>query len=159
MAMPKSVTKVRKDGIEFVSSVDRVQYTITELSRAALRDTAKLLRNRIKSMAPEDTGNLKRNVGSWVRKAADGEMPYLQVGVYDKERAAKKGLKHAYYAGFQEFGTSKMSAANGGRGFVRPAVMDSIDEVRVIQGKYLSEIENENRAVGLINEGEEIADD
>ena len=92
-------------------------------------------------------------------QGTDGEMPYLQVGVYDKERAAKKGLKHAYYAGFQEFGTSKMSAANGGRGFIRPAVMDSIDEVRIIQGKYLSEIENENRAMGLINEGEEIADD
>lgn len=159
MPVPKSVTKINKDGVTFIDSVDRTQYTITELSRAALRDVAKLLRRRIKDMAPEDTGNLKRNIGSWVRKAADGEMPYLQVGVYDKERAAKKGLKHAYYAGFQEFGTSKMSAANGGRGFIRPAVMDSIDEVRIIQGKYLSEIENENRAVGLINEGEEIADD
>ena len=159
MPVPNSVTKINKDGVTFIDSVDRTQYTITELSRAALRDVAKLLRRRIKDMAPEDTGNLKRNVGSWVRKAADGEMPYLQVGVYDKERAAKKGLKHAYYAGFQEFGTSKMSAANGGRGFIRPAVMDSIDEVRIIQGKYLSEIENENRALGLIDEEEEVADD
>lgn len=159
MAMPKSVTKVRKDGIEFVSSVDRVQYTIMELSRAALRDTAKLLRNRIKSMAPVDTGNLRRNVGSWVRKAEDSDVPYLQVGVYDKERARKKGLQDAYYATWQEFGNSRHPAANGNRGFIRPAVQDSIEDIRRIQGRYLSEVENENKALGLIDEEEEVADD
>lgn len=157
--MPKSVTKVRKDGIEFVSSVDRVQYTIMELSRAALRDTAKLLRNRIKSMAPVDTGNLRRNVGSWVRKAEDSDVPYLQVGVYDKERARKKGLQDAYYATWQEFGNSRHPAANGNRGFIRPAVQDSIEDIRRIQGRYLSEVENENKALGLIDEEEEVADD
>ena len=36
MPLPKSVTKIKKDGIEFVSNVDRAQYTIQELSRAAL---------------------------------------------------------------------------------------------------------------------------
>jgi HK97 gp10 family phage protein len=159
VAMPKSVTKVRKDGIEFVSSVDRVQYTIMELSRAALRDTAKLLRNRIKSMAPVDTGNLRRNVGSWVRKAEDSDVPYLQVGVYDKERARKKGLQDAYYATWQEFGNSRHPAANGNRGFIRPAVQDSIEDIRRIQGQYLSEVENENKALGLIDEEEEVADD
>ena len=159
MAMPKSVTKIKKGGVEYVSNVDQTQYTITELSRAALRDTAKLLRRRIKDMAPEDTGNLKRNVGSWVRKSGDDDVPYLQVGVYDRERAEKKGLKHAYYATWQELGTRNMDAANNGRGFIRPAVMDSIDDIRRIQGKYLSAIEDENKALGLIDEEEEIADD
>jgi hypothetical protein len=153
------VTKIKKDGVTYISSVDRTQYTITELSRAAFRDVAKLLRRRIKDMAPVDTGNLRRNVGSWVRKAEDSDVPYLQVGVYDKERASKKGLVYAYYATWQELGNSRHPAANGGRGFIRPAVMDSIDDIRRIQGKYLSEIERENRAMGLIDEEEEIADD
>ena len=159
MPVPKSVTKIKKDGVTYISSVDRTQYTITELSRAAFRDVAKLLRRRIKDMAPVDTGNLRRNVGSWVRKAEDSDAPYLQVGVYDKERARKKGLKHAYYATWQELGNSRHPAANGGRGFIRPAVQDSIDDIRRIQGKYLSEIERENRAMGLIDESEEISND
>lgn len=159
MPMPPSVTKIKKGGVEYISNVDRTQYTITELSRAALRDVAKLLRRRIKEMAPEDTGNLKRNIGSWVRKTKDSDVPYLQVGVYDRERAEKKGLKHAFYAEWQELGNSRMDAANNGRGFVRPAVMDSIDDIRRIQGKYLSAIEDENKALGLIDEEEEIADD
>ena len=159
MPVPKSVTKINKDGVTFIDSVDRTQYTITELSRAALRDVAKLLRRRIKDMAPVDTGNLRRNVGSWVRKAEDSDVPYLQVGVYDKERARKKGLQDAYYATWQELGNSRHPAANGGRGFLRPAVQDSIDDIRRIQGKYLSEIERENRAMGLIDESEEISND
>ncbi len=145
--------------MEYISSVDRTQYTITELSRAALRDSAKLLRRRIREYAPEDTGNLKRNVGSWVRRSEDSDVPYLQVGVYDQARAQAKGLKHAYYAGFQELGTSQMEACNGGRGFLRPAVLDSVDDIRRIQGRYLSAIEDENRALGLTDEEEEIADD
>ncbi len=159
MPVPKSVTKIKKDGVTYISSVDRTQYTITELSRAAFRDVAKLLRRRIKDMAPIDTGNLRRNVGSWVRKAEDSDVPYLQVGVYDKERARKKGLQDAYYATWQELGNSRHPAANGGRGFLRPAVQDSIDDIRRIQGKYLSEIERENRAMGLIDESEEISND
>ena len=47
MPMPKSVVKIKKDGIEFTSNVDRVQYTIEELTRAALRDAAKLIRKRM----------------------------------------------------------------------------------------------------------------
>jgi len=157
--VPKSMNKIKKDGVTYISSVDRTQYTITELSRAAFRDVAKLLRRRIKDMAPIDTGNLRRNVGSWVRKAEDSDVPYLQVGVYDKERARKKGLQDAYYATWQELGNSRHPAANGGRGFLRPAVQDSIDDIRRIQGKYLSEIERENRAMGLIDESEEISND
>ena len=159
MPVPKSVTKINKDGVTFIDSVDRTQYTITELSRAALRDVAKLLRRRIKDMAPVDTGNLRRNVGSWVRKAEDSDVPYLQVGIYDKERARKKGLQDAYYATWQEFGNSRHPAANGNRGFIRPAVQDSIEDIRRIQGRYLSEVENENKALGLIDEEEEVADD
>ena len=41
MPLPPSVTRIKKDGVEFVSSVDRCAYTIRELVRAALRDVGK----------------------------------------------------------------------------------------------------------------------
>lgn len=159
MAAPKSVMKIDRGGVQFISNVDRTQYTLTELSRAALRDVARLLRYRGKQYAPEKTGALKSNVGTWVRKASDSDVPYLQFGLYDEERAHKKGLKYAFYGKWQELGSSTRQAYNDGRGFLRPAVQDSIDDIRRIQGKYLSEIERENRAMGLIDESEEISND
>lgn len=48
MPMPKSVTKVSRDGeVTFTSNVDRVQYSINELSRRALFDIAKYLRREM----------------------------------------------------------------------------------------------------------------
>lgn len=158
MAMPKSVTKINKDGVTFISNVVRTQYTLNELARAALRDTARLLRRQIKANTPVDEGILRRNVGSWLRKSTDG-VPYLQVGVYDRERAKRKGYKYAYHAHLQEFGTRKMPAANGGQGFMGYTVRGAIDDIRRIQGQYLQAIEDENKARGLIDESEEIADD
>ena len=156
--MPKSVTKVSKDGVQYTSSVARVQYTIEELSRAALRDIGKLLRRRVKDAAPSVTGTLRKNIGTWLRRSKDGP-PRLQIGVYNRQRARKRGLKDAFYAGWQEFGTSKMPAANAGRGYLTSTVEGQIDEIRRITGQYLSAVEDENRALGLIDEEEEIADD
>src|SRR5690554_8036316 len=113
MPMPKSVTKVKKGGVEYTSNVDKTQYTIHELTRAALRDVAKFLRRRIKDAVPVDSGTLKKNVGTWVRKDRSTGESRLQIGVYDRTRAKKKGYKYAFYAMFHEFGTSKMRAANG----------------------------------------------
>ena len=161
MAMPKSVTKLNKDGVQFTSSVDKIEYTITELSKAALRDCAKLVRREAKANAPVRKiggGNLKKNIGTWVRIDKSGEnkgKPYLQVGVYNNATAKKKGLKSAFYGMFYEFGTSKQTA----RPFLRPAVYNNIDELRKIQAQYLSAIEDEQRAISKIEEGEEISDD
>ena len=48
MGLPRSVTKVDSKGnVTYVSSVDRVQYTINELCRAALRDSAKFIRKKM----------------------------------------------------------------------------------------------------------------
>lgn len=48
MSVPRSVTKVTKNGIEFTSNVDRVNYTMKELCRAALRDVGKLVCKRFR---------------------------------------------------------------------------------------------------------------
>lgn len=159
MAMPKSVTKINKGGVTFESSIDKAEYTLAELSRAALRDTARLLRYKVKENIPVVTGTLKRNVGTWVRRRSDSPTPFLQVGVYNHATSKKKGLTPAYHAHLAEFGTVRSKAVNQGRGFLRPSTYDNINEIRKIQAQYLSAIENENKALGLMDESEEIADD
>lgn len=61
MAMPKSVMKIRKkDGVTFESKVDQASYTIDELSRRALYDTAKFVRREMIQELKKMPG-MKRN--------------------------------------------------------------------------------------------------
>jgi HK97 gp10 family phage protein len=141
MSMPKSVTKVKKDGIEFISNVDRAQYTIEELSRAALRDVAKLLRKRMVQKLKKLPGmkRSKRVYNStqyWVRK---------------RETDLQIGFKHATWYGVQqELGDRNQPA----RHILRGTVMENLDEIRKIEGQYLSAIEDENKAIAMIDEKE-----
>lgn len=139
--MPKSVTKINKDGVEFVSSVDRANYTIEELSRAALRDVAKLIRKRMVQKLKKLPGmkRSKRIYNStqyWVRK---------------RETDLQIGFKHdTWYGVHQELGDRNQPA----RHILRGTVMENIDEIRKIEGQYLSAIEDENKALALIDEKE-----
>lgn len=139
MAVPKSVTKIKKDGIEFISSVDRVNYTILELIRAAQRDTAKLLRKRMieklkKLPGMKRSKRVYKSTQFWVRKR-EGD---LQIG-----------FKHnAWYGALQELGSKNQPK----RDILRSTVMENIDQIRAIQGQYLSAVENENKALSLISE-------
>jgi HK97 gp10 family phage protein len=144
--MPRSVTRVRRDGVEFVSNVDRAKYTIQELSRAALKDTAKLLRRRMLDKARKMPG-MRR--GKRIPNA-------FQYWVRRRETDLQVGIKHdTWYGVEQELGTSKQPK----RSIIRDTVYENIDQIRIIQGKYLSAIEDENRALGLIDEDEEVGDD
>lgn len=146
MPIPKSVTKVTENGVEFTSNVDRAKYTIQELSRAALKDTAKLLRRRMLDKARKLPG-MRR--GKRIPNA-------FQYWVRRRETDLQVGIKHnTWYGVEQELGTSNQPA----RHIVRDTVYENIDQIRIIQGKYLSAIENENRALGLIDEDEEVGND
>lgn len=157
MAMPKSITKINKDGVKFVSEVDAVQYTITELSKAALRDVAKYLRKQVRDSTTKRTGNLRKSIATWVRINKETGTPELQIGVYSKAKAKEKGLNYAFYARYLEFGTKKQRAMNGGSGFLRNKVKSETDMIRKIQAQYLSGIKD--GATTKIEEGEYIDDD
>ena len=81
MAIPKSVTRVNKDGVTFVDNVARTQYTLEELTRAALRDTGKYVCSRFRMSYYSHFKRKKRRVWRytqyWVRKREGN----LQVGV------------------------------------------------------------------------------
>ena len=140
MPIPKSIVKFKKGNVEYTSNVDRVQYTIEELSRAALRDVGKYICNRFRS---NYYGVFKRRKGKVGR--------YTQYWVRKKECDLQIGLKpFAFYGAFQEFGSSKTPKL----GLLRQTVDENIAKIVEIESKYLSALEDEAKALSLIKEDE-----
>jgi hypothetical protein len=78
-----------------------------------------------------------------------------QYWVRKRETDLQIGIKHAgWYGVQQELGTSNQPK----REILRSTVFESIDDIRRVQGAYLSAIEDENRALGLIDEEEAIGE-
>ena len=143
MPMPKSVTKIKKDGVEFKSSVDKLQYT-----RAALRDTAKFVRKQVINEMKTLPG-LKRSkrpyraVSYWVRKRESD----LQIGFGHN----KKGYTgETWYGILQELGSKNQPK----RQLLRKAVYSNIPQIIMIQSQYLSALQDEARALRMIDEDE-----
>lgn len=140
MPVPKSIVKIKKGNIEYISSVDRVQYTLAELSRAALRDVGKFICNKFRNSY---YGIFKR------RKGRVGK--YTQYWVRRKECDLQVGLKpFAFYGAFQELGSSKTKKY----GLLSKVVNESIPEIIEIESKYLSLLEDEAAALSMIEEKE-----
>lgn len=141
MAIPKSVTKVSKDGlVTYTQSVDRVNYTIRELTRAALRDVGRYVCKQFRSAYyarfKKHSGRVGKYTQYWVKyKQKDIE---LQVGM----------KPNAFYGGFQELGSSKTPK----HGLLTHAVQDNIKTIIEIESQYLSALEDEARALSLIGE-------
>lgn len=141
MAIPKSVTKISKDGnVVYTQSVDRVNYTIRELTRAALRDVGKFVckqfRNSFYGQFKKHSGRVGRFTQYWVKyKQKDIE---LQVGM----------KPNAFYGGYQELGSSKTTK----HALLTHAVQDNIATIIEIESQYLSALEDEARALSLISE-------
>lgn len=148
MSMPKSVIKFKKGEVEFISNVDRAKYLLVELERAALKDVAKVLRRRM-----IEEGRKQRGLKNFKAKRVPNA---FQFWVRRIETDLQVGIKHnTWYGVEQELGSSNQPK----RGILRNTTYDNIDLIRVIQGKYLSSIEDENRAIGLVNEDEEVGED
>lgn len=146
MAKLPRANKIRMNDVEFTSKVDRAQYTLKELQRAALLDTGKLVRKRMVKKAKQQPGmrRSRRPSGAfqyWVRKI---------------ETDLVVGTKHGtWYGSEQELGSNRQPK----RSIIKSTVMENIDDIRRVQGQYLSAIENENKALGLIKPQEDGTDD
>ena len=145
MPVPSSM-KITKEGVEYTSNCERVNYTIQELTRAALKDVGKFLRKRMIQKFKTLRGLKKSKRGYnafqyWVRK---------------KETDLIVGIKHdTWYGVQQELGDLNQPK----RAILRDTTYDNIDEIMKIEGHYLSAIEEENEALALIDEAEEIGND
>ena len=144
MPLPRSNMRINRNGVTYTSNIDRASYTIKELSRAALRDVARLIKlsirkefNKMPGMRKQ-SGRFKGAYQHWLR-SREGD---LQIGI----------KANTWYGVQQELGDKNQPK----RDIIRNAVMNNIDKIREIEGQYLSAIEDENRALALLNEEEEI---
>lgn len=141
MSLPPSITKIKKDGVEFTSSVDRCSYTIKELCRAALRDVGKFVCKRFRQSYygrfKRITGHVGRWTQYWVRHKYE-DYPNLQVGL----------KPNGFYGLYQEIGNKTQPK----QGLLSAAVQDNIAEIIKIESQYLSALEDEAEALALISE-------
>lgn len=143
--IPKAI-KVTKDGVTYISKVDRSKYLIDELTRTALREVGKFLRRRmldkVRKLPGMRRGPRPRNAFQyWVRR---------------RDKDLWIGIKHnTWYGAQQELGTKSQPK----RAIVRNTTFENIDEIRRIEGIYLSSIDDENRALGLIDPENDGSDD
>lgn len=148
MPVPDSVVKFKRNGIEYVSSVDRANYFINELTRRALMDVGHFVLKEVSKKVRGLNKYLKkmryapRRYQHWVRKKETD----LVLGIEN----TKFGAVTAWWADQSELGTNGQPR----RGFLYETVRDNIDKIREIEALYLSAIEDDNKALSLINEDE-----
>lgn len=138
MARVPRATRIRRGNVEIVSKVDRAIFTLDELVHAANVDVGKYMSNQMRREARKLPGMRRsRRVNSfqyWARR---------------REKDLIIGTKHdTWYGAQQELGSSNQPK----RGIIRNSTYNNINEIRKIQGAYLSAIEDENRALGLITD-------
>ena len=147
MSVPKSVTRLTKNGVEFTSSVDRVNYTLKELIRAALRDVGKFVVVETNKKAQTLYYNSMRR-SKRVRGTTKGAFQYWARA---KTCDLQVGIKHdTWYGTGQELGSSKMKK----HGYLTASVKNNIPTIIQIESQYLSALEDEARALSLISEEE-----
>ena len=143
MSIPKSIVRFKGNNVTYTSSADRAQYTIEELTRAALRDVGKYISRVCNSKAMKLPG-LKKS------RRVRGRTSAFQYWVRKKEGNLQVGIKHGtWYGEQQELGTKNQPK----RGILRNSTYDNIPTIIEIESKYLSALENE--AVALSKTGEE----
>ena len=146
MPMPPSVTRITKNGIEFVSNVDRVNYTMKELCRAALRDVGKFVCITSNKAAQKLYYNRMRK-----SKRVRGSKGAFQYWARKQEGDLLVGIKHGtWYGTEQELGSSKMKR----HGILTNTVQDNIATIIKVESQYLSALEEEAEALALISDKE-----
>ncbi len=151
MSVPKSVTKINKNGVSYTSNVDASQYYIHELSRAALRDVGKFIKKKWREAYYNHfhkiTGFGGKATTYKVIASKSTTAPRVQVGL---EHSHKGKEIEGFYSYFQEFGSSKTPKL----GLLTSTVENNVAQIVEIESKYLSALEDEAQALALIDESE-----
>jgi hypothetical protein len=145
MSLPKSVVRFKKGNIEYVSNVDAANYTIRELTRAALRDVGKYVTRLVNDKALKlYGGGLAKTNRIIPHKGSDRTKLAFGYWARKKECDLQVGVKHdSWYGTDQELGTDGMPK----KAFIRNTVYDHIAEIVEIESKYLSGLEDDARAL------------
>ena len=149
MGVPSKM-KFTRDGVTYESSIDRANYYIRELTRAALRDVGRyvvrICTRKVRTLKGlRRTKYVQKRYQFWVRKT-EGD---LQVGIHNVKKDKNPGA--TWYGIDQELGLNGQRK----RGILRGAVYDNIQTIREIEAHYLSAIEDELKAQQLIGSEED----
>lgn len=139
--------------MEYVSNVDACNYTIQELTRAALRDVGKFVTRLVNDKALKLYGGGLASTNRIIpHKGADRSK--LAFGYWARKRECdlQVGVKHeSWYGTKQELGSDGMPK----EAFIRNTVYDNIPKIVEIESKYLSGLEDEAAAL----EAAEVSED
>lgn len=149
MSVPKSVVKYDKNGIKFVSNVDYCQYTIQELTRAALKDVGTFVCRQCNTNAFKLWKGLRHD-GKMANRIK-GKKSAFQYWVRSRSCDLQVGIKHnTWYGVAQELGTSKMPK----KAILRTNVERNIKTIVEIESKYLPWVDDQVQAMKVIDENE-----
>ena len=145
MGLPKSVVKFSRGKVVYTSNVDAANYTIRELTRAALRDVGKFVFRKCNSEAMKLPG-LKKS------RRVRGKTSAFQYWVRKQETDLQVGIKHGtWYGTQQELGERNQPR----RGILRGVVNSNIAQIVEIESQYLSALSDEAAALRLIESEED----
>lgn len=144
MSVPKSVIKFDRNGVKYESSCDKAQYTLSELTRAALRDVGKFLCRETNKEAQKLPG-MRRS------KRVRGRSSTFQYWVRKNECDLQFGCKHGtWYGEQQELGTKNQPK----KAVMTSTTHDNIATIVKIESQYLSALEDEAYALSLVDEND-----
>lgn len=151
MAIPKSVTRITTKGgvkVEFRNNLDKTEYYIYELCRAALRDVMRFVQKTFKydfyQHFGKRTGAANYSTTIEVLSNRKTKFPRANIGLSSRKM---KG----FYAYYQEVGTEEQPRL----GLLQHAVEDNVDTIIEIESQYLSALSSdENSIEGMIDENE-----
>lgn len=136
MSVPKSVVKFDKNGVKYISNVDYCQYSIRELTRAALRDVGKFVSRKCNTNAYKLWKGLRHN--GRMANRIKGRSSAFQYWVRAKECDLQVGIKHkTWYGVQQELGTSTMPK----KAILRTNVEGNIPTIIEIESQYLTALQ------------------
>lgn len=152
MSAPKSVVKIKKDSVEYVSSVDQAEYYLFELTRVALKNVGAFVKKRWQkeyyTVFKKHTGYGGNSIYFYVYSNKNTQKPRVNIGL---PHTHKNYWETGFYSFFQEFGTSRTPRL----GLLQKVVNENIAEIVKIESQYLSSLSEEaERLQQLVDEKE-----
>jgi HK97 gp10 family phage protein len=141
---------VSNDNNNYRSNVTNVKNALTACEMAAFKEIGKYLRTEVRK-------NITNNVGTRTYKKKNGTLATIRpgrlkrsigFGIMKKFKYLQIGSK-AFYAPMVELGTRHVSP----KSFLEETVVENIDHIRLIAGRHIREIEQENIDIGLLGVG------
>lgn len=150
MSVPKSVVKFKKNEIIYTSSVDYCNYSIQELTNAALRDVGKMVsrfsNNKLAKLKGLSKAGRARGKGSpfqyWLLKKES--KLYVGSGTIFAGHFGR-GEGRFWYGIGQELGTSNQPKL----GILTGTTREHINDIIEIESKYLTGLQNDDPLAGV----------